>query len=361
MKKVFIIAEIGVNHNGQLDLAMKLIDTAKECGADAVKFQTFKAESLVTAYAEKADYQKENDAGSSTQLEMLKRLELSFEDHFKLKAYCEKQGIEFLSSAFDFECLNFLINDLKLQTIKVPSGETANYPFIYELAKSGVKAIVSTGMFEMSEIKTALSVMTKGYKNQPMDIKSLDQISLGEISNTLKDKISLLHCTTAYPCTPEDANIRVVETFKNTFKVPVGFSDHTQGFAAAMASVSLGATVIEKHITLDCNMEGPDHKASLDPAAFRNYVSLIRETEKVLGSSEKKPTPIEFKNRVFARKSVVAKKEMKAGDVFSIENIDLKRPGSGMSPLYYWDIIGKKAARDLKKDEMILEKDIHGS
>lgn len=360
MSKVYIIAEVGVNHNGKLDLAMKLIDVAKDCGADAVKFQTFKAESLVTAYAEKADYQKANDAASTSQLDMLKRLELSFEDHFKLKEYCAKKQIDFMSSAFDLECLKFLIYDLKLQTIKVPSGETANYPFIYELAKSQVKAVVSTGMFEMDEIKTALAVMVKGYKNEPMDIKSLEKLSLGEISEVLKDKISLLHCTTAYPCRPEDANIRVVETFKNVFKVPVGFSDHTQGFTGSLAAVSLGAKVIEKHITLDCNMEGPDHKASLDPVRFKEYVSLIRETEKVLGSSEKKPTDEELKNRVFARKSVVAKRSIKAGEAFNEQNIDLKRPGNGLSSLYYWDIMGKKAQRDLNKDEMILSKDING-
>ena len=359
MKKVYIIAEVGVNHNGQLDLAMKLIDVAKECGADAVKFQTFRAESLVTAYAEKADYQKANDTGSINQLEMLKKLEISFADHFKLKEYCEKRGIDFMSSAFDFECLRFLIHELKLQTMKVPSGETANYPFIYELAKSQVKAVVSTGMFEMNEIRTALAVMALGYQNKPMDIKKLEQISTEEMSQVLKDKISLLHCTTAYPCKPEDANIRVLETFKSTFKVPVGYSDHTEGFAASMAAVSFGATVIEKHITLDRNMEGPDHKASLDPIQFKQYVQFIRETEKVLGSPEKKPTEEELKNRVFARKSVVAKRPIRAGEVFSEENVDLKRPGNGLSPLCYWGMMGKKAVRDLKKDEMILSKDIH--
>ena len=359
MNQVYIIAEVGVNHNGRLDLAMKLIDVAKDCGADAVKFQTFRAESLVTAYAEKADYQKANDSSSSNQLEMLKKLEISFQDHFKLKEYCEKKQIEFLSSAFDFECLKFLIHELKLQTIKVPSGETANYPFIYELAKAQVKAIVSTGMFEMDEIKTALAVMAKGYRGQEMDIRSVHQMSIDEISTTLKDKISLLHCTTSYPCTAEDANIKVVETFKNTFKVPVGFSDHTEDFVAAMAAVSLGACVIEKHITLDTSMEGPDHKASMDPQQFKQYVELIRETEKVLGNGVKKPTAVELQNRVFARKSIVAKQPIRAGERFSEQNIDMKRPGNGMSPLNYWDILGKIAKRDFKKDEMILSKDVN--
>ena len=327
--KVLIIAEAGVNHNGSLEMAKRLVDTAKECGADIVKFQTAKLDSLVSKSAHMADYQKKNTGVEESQKEMLKKLLLGFDEFVELADYCKQVGIIFLSTPFDIESIKFL--DSMQDVWKVPSGEITNYPYLVEIGKTGKKVILSTGMAEMEEISSAIKVLEE---------------------NGTKD-ITILHCTTEYPAPIKDVNLRVMGTMRDVFGYPVGYSDHTQGIDVDLAAVALGATVIEKHFTLDRNLPGPDHKASLEPAELKAMVEGIRKIEMALGTAEKKPSDAEMKNRLVARKSIVAKTNIKCGELLSEDNITTKRPGSGISPMKWNDIIGTRAIKDFQEDELI--------
>ncbi|WP_217586175.1 N-acetylneuraminate synthase [Lentibacillus saliphilus] len=355
MTKTFIIAEAGVNHNGSLDLAFKLVDAAVNAQADAIKFQTFKTENLVTKSAEQADYQKKNIGKVSSQYDMLKKLELSYREFIELKQYCDKKGIMFLSTPFDLESVDFLVHDLNLSLMKIASGEITNAPYLYQIANLGVDVILSTGMATVEEIHNALAFLAYGYqKKENITFKNARQYyKTKEAKDVLKGKVSILHCTSEYPTPYEEINLNTIEYIKEKFDLPTGLSDHSQGIIAPVAAVAKGACIIEKHFTLDKKMDGPDHKASLDPLELKEMVESIRITEKALGDWEKKPIEIELKNREVARKSLVASCRIKRGETFSSNNLTVKRPGTGVAPYYYWDCIGKTATRNYEKDEMI--------
>lgn len=329
--RVFIIAEIGVNHNGDIKLAYKMIDKAIEAGVDAVKFQTFISNNLVSKFAEKAKYQEENCAEDGSQLEMIKKLELSFKEFKELKEYCDKREIMFLSTPFDFESIEFL-KSLNMDIYKIPSGEINNIPYLRKISKISDRVILSTGMSTMDEIEVAVNIFKK---------------------DGVKD-ITILHCNTEYPTPFQDVNLNVLETLRKKFKLEVGYSDHTLGIEVPIAAVALGAKVIEKHFTLDKNMKGPDHRASLDPVELRDMVNAIRNIEKSLGSSIKEPTQSEMKNINVARKSIVAKRNISIGDIFSEDNLTVKRPGYGIPPSEWENVLGKVATKNYKEDEMIL-------
>lgn len=327
MNRVFIIAEAGDNHNGSFELAKKLVDVAKNAGADAVKFQTFKTEEIVCADAQMAEYQKKNLGFEETQFEMIKKLELSFEHFIELKKYCDKSGILFLSTPFDIPSVDFLYS-LNLPVYKIPSGEITNLPYLRKINSYKTKVILSTGMADLNEIRAAL--------------------------NILKDcEVSLLHCTTEYPCPFDNVNLRAMDTLRKEFNLPVGYSDHTKGIEVSVAAVAMGATIIEKHFTLDKNMEGPDHKASLEPNELKQMVTSIRNIEMALGNGIKEPQDSEKKNIKIARKSIVAKCDIKKGDILTEENITVKRPGNGISPMRWDKIIGSEAKKDYRRDELI--------
>jgi N,N'-diacetyllegionaminate synthase len=327
--RILIIAEAGVNHNGSLEIAKKLIDTAKECGADIVKFQTAKLSSLVSKSAPMAEYQKENIGKEESQKEMLSKLLLPFDDYKILADYCKTMGIKFLSTPFDAESIEFL--DPLLDIWKIPSGEITNYPYLVKIAKTGKDIILSTGMCTMQEVEAAIKVLKENGAG----------------------KITILHCTTNYPTPMEDVNLKAMLSLKESFGCDVGYSDHTRGIEVPIAAAALGATVLEKHFTLDRNMEGPDHKASLEPEELKEMVQAVRNIEKALGTGIKEPTEAELKNRLVARKSIVAAKDIKMGELFTEDNITTKRPGSGISPMRWKDVIGTKAVRDFEEDELI--------
>ena len=332
MKKVLIIAEAGVNHNGDINLAKKLIEQAAKAGADVVKFQTFKANSCVSVSAKKAKYQLETTAKEESQLEMIKKLELSYKSHFELMKHCKKHGIAFLSTPFDLESVEFL-RGLDLPYFKIPSGEITNFPYLKAVAKCKKKVLLSTGMANLGEIEAALEILRKnGTKN-----------------------ITLLHCNTEYPTPFKDVNLNALKTLKEAFKLEVGYSDHTEGIVASLGAVALGAVVIEKHFTLDKTMEGPDHRASLEFEELKALCKGIRELEKALGSGIKKASKSEAKNKIIARKSLVAKREIQKGEKFSEQNLTTKRPGSGISAMRYEEYLGKRALKTYKKDELINE------
>lgn len=329
---VYIIAEAGVNHNGQLALAYRLVDAAMEAGVDAVKFQTFKAEKEISKFAEKAEYQKETTDIHETLLEMTKKLELDKEDHKNLLAYCQNKGIAFLSSASDLYSIDLLI-ELGLETWKIPSNEITDFPYLRKIGQLGKKVIMSTGMADIKEVKKALNTL----------------IEFG----TNKEDITVLQCNTEYPTPFEDVNLNAMLTLRDELDVKVGYSDHTIGIEVPIAAVALGAEVIEKHFTLDKNMEGPDHRASLEPHELKAMVSAIRNIEKVMGDGIKRPSPSEKKNIIIARKSIVAARDIMKDEVFSEENITTKRPGNGISPMKWDVIIGKRAIRNFTEDEPI--------
>ena len=332
MSKTLIIAEAGVNHNGNIDMAKRLIEAAAEAGVDYVKFQTFKSEKLVSRHATKADYQKANTGGEDSQLKMLQQLELSRDDHFLLIEHCKKCGIKFLSTAFDLESIEFL-HSLNLDLWKIPSGEITNLPYLRSIAQKGGRVIMSTGMCDLSDIEAALKVL---------------------ISNgTPEENITLLHCNTEYPTPWNDVNLRAMHDIAKRFNVPVGYSDHTRGIEVPIAAVALGATVIEKHFTLDNNLPGPDHKASLEPHQLKAMVDAIRHIECALGSGTKQVSESERKNMAIARKSIVAATEIKKGELFTPQNITVKRPGGGISPMKWDEVIGTTASHDYQPDEMI--------
>ncbi|WP_088228621.1 N-acetylneuraminate synthase [Desulfosporosinus sp. FKB] len=330
MAKTFVIAEAGVNHNGDIKLAKKLIDTAKSAGADAVKFQTFKAENLVSKVARKADYQKQSTGSDESQLEMIKKLELSFNDFQELKKYCVEKELLFLSTPFDLDSIDFL-EGLEIPIYKVPSGEITNLPYLIKIAQMGKSVIMSTGMSDLDEVGFALEVLRKNGAGT----------------------ITLLHCNTQYPTPFEDANIKAMLTLKQRFGVAVGYSDHTTGIEAPIAAVALGAEVIEKHFTLDKNMDGPDHKSSLNPQELKDMVKSIRNIEVALGDGIKRPSESETPNKEVARKSIVARRNIFTGEIFAEDNLTVKRPGSGISPLKWYEVLGKKAKRDFYEDELI--------
>lgn len=333
MKRTLIIAEAGVNHNGDIAKAKALIDKGAEAGVDYVKFQTFKAGNLVTKQAKRAAYQDKNTQDNDSQYEMLKKLELSQKDHQELIDYCTQKGVKFLSTGFDFESLEFLAG-LGITIAKVPSGEITNLPYLRKVATLFPEVILSTGMANITEIKDAVKVLTD--------------------NGVSKDKITVLHCNTEYPTPMEDVNLKAMLHIQRELGVPIGYSDHTLGIEVPIAAVALGATVIEKHFTLDKTLPGPDHKASLEPDELKAMVSAIRNIEKAIGGSGiKEVSASEAKNKPIARKSIVASKSIKKGDFFTEENITVKRPGIGISPMQWDEVIGKTAKKDFEEDDLI--------
>jgi len=354
-----IIAEAGVNHNGCEKTAMQLIDVAHEAGADIVKFQTFKASELVTHNAKKAEYQIHNSKIDESQFSMLSRLELSKNSHRKLAAHCNKLGIEFLSTAFDSDSLNFLISNFKLNHLKIPSGDITNAPLILKHAETGKDIILSTGMSTLGEIENALGVIAFGYigKHGLMpSAKAFQSAYFSELGRELiTQKVTLMHCTSEYPAPNKDINLNAIETLKASFKTKVGYSDHSIGIIVPIAAVAKGATIIEKHFTLDKSMTGPDHKASLDPRELKTMVQSIRDLESTFGNGLKGPQPSEIKNIDIARKSIIANRDIKKGSMICSEDLVVKRPGHGMSPFNYWNISGKISSKNYKEGELIEE------
>lgn len=328
--KTFIIAEAGVNHNGSFELAKQLVDKAVWAGVDCIKFQTFNSKNLVSKNAQKAEYQKKTTDSSESQLDMLKKLELSKEEFIELRDYCNQKGIMFLSTPFDLESIDFLAS-IGVKTWKVPSGEITNYPFLRAIGKRKEAVIMSTGMCTLDEVRDAIEVLkTFGTSD-----------------------ITLLHCTTEYPAPYDSVNLKAMLTLQKEFGYKIGYSDHTNGIEIPVAAVAMGASVIEKHFTLDKNMEGPDHKASLEPDELKQMVQSIRNVELALGDGIKKPSEAEKKNIAIARKSIVAACEIKKGEIFTEENLTAKRPGNGISPINWAEVLGKIAKRDFSEDELI--------
>jgi len=331
MGVTLIIAEAGVNHNGDINLAKRMIDAAAEAGVDYVKFQTFKAENLVQRKAKKAAYQIDNTDNAGSQFSMLKKLELSNENHNILIEYCKLKNVKFLSTAFDFESMDFLKN--KLDFYKIPSGEITNLPYLEKVAKLGLSVVMSTGMANMQEVKEAFSVLVK--------------------NGLKKEDITILHCNTEYPTPMEDVNLTAMLSIERELGVKIGYSDHTLGIEIPIAAVAMGASVIEKHFTLDRNMDGPDHKASLEPSELTAMVTAIRNIELALGDGIKKPSKSEQKNILIARKSIVSISAIKIGDIFTEQNISVKRPGNGISAMKWYDVLGTIADKNYKEDELI--------
>ena len=333
MKRTLIIAEAGVNHNGDIAKAKALIDKGAEAGVDYVKFQTFKAEKLVTKQAQRASYQDKNTQNNDSQYEMLKKLELSQALHQELMDYCNQKGVKFLSTGFDSESLVFLAQ-LGITIAKVPSGEITNLPYLRQVASLFPEVILSTGMATIDEIKDAAKVLID--------------------NGVSKDKITILHCNTEYPTPMEDVNLKAMLHIQRELGLPIGYSDHTLGIEVPIAAVALGATVIEKHFTLDKTLPGPDHKASLEPNELKAMVSAIRNIEKAIGGSGlKKVSKSEEKNKPIARKSIVASTDIKKGNIFTPENLTVKRPGTGISPMQWDEVIGKTAKKDFEEDDLI--------
>ena len=359
MSKIYVIAEAGVNHNGSSEMALQLVDAAVEAGADAVKFQTFTAEKLVTKSADKAEYQKKTSGAEESQFDMLKRLELSYEMHHQLIEYCSNKGITFLSTAFDTDNLHFLVDDLGLTTLKIPSGEITNGPLLLEHAQTGCDLILSTGMATLGEVEEALGVIAFALlgseaQNAKPSQAAFQQAYFSEQGQALlKDKVTVLHCTTEYPAPPEEINLNAMVTMQQAFGLKTGCSDHSEGITVPIAASAMGATLIEKHFTLDKSLPGPDHKASLEPDELRDMVTAIRMVEWVMGNGVKGPTPSEIKNRPIARKSLIAATDIKQGEKFSEENVTVKRPGTGISPMKYWGMVGKIAQSDIDKESLI--------
>ena len=334
MSKTIIIAEAGVNHNGSIELAKKLVDAAAEAGADYVKFQTFKANKIASKQAQKAAYQKQSTDVSESQLDMLKRLELDENAHLELIAYCKEKNIAFLSTAFDFESIE-LLQKLGITLGKIPSGELTNLPFLRKMAKAFPQIILSTGMANMDEVKATINALFQ--------------------AGTKKENLTILHCNTEYPTPFQDVNLKAMLTIEKELNVPIGYSDHTLGIEIPIAAVAMGAKVIEKHFTLDRTMEGPDHKASLEPSELKTMIASIRNIELALsGNGDKLTSNSEQKNKEIARKSIVAGKKIVIGETLTEENLTVKRPGNGISPMLWDSVIGQKATKDFEEDELII-------
>jgi N,N'-diacetyllegionaminate synthase len=329
---VFIIAEAGVNHNGSVDLAKQMIDVASNSGADAVKFQTFKAENLVSKNTQKAEYQKQTSSSSESQFDMIKKLELDMDAHKELLVYCQEKGIIFLSTPFDHDSINLLSN-LGLQIFKIPSGEITNLPYLRHIGSLGKKVILSTGMSTLHEVESALKIL----------------IGAG----TKKENTTILHANTMYPTPMEDVNLNAMITIQKELDIAVGYSDHTIGVEVDIAAVAMGASIIEKHFTLDQSMNGPDHRASLEPKELKSMVLAIRNIEIALGGDKKKPSPSESVNINVVRKSIVANQDIKKGDLLTDKNISVKRPGNGINPMKWDEVIGSIALKNYNADELI--------
>ena len=329
---VLIIAEAGVNHNGSIKKAKMLIDAAEKSGADYVKFQTFKAKTLVTKTAEKAEYQKEFTNSDESQFEMIKKLELDRKNHEELIDYCKIKNIQFLSTAFDQDSID-LLDELSMPFYKIPSGEITNLPYLRHIGSMGKPIVMSTGMANMAEVQSAINILME--------------------SGSQKEKITVLHCNTEYPTPMEDVNLKAMHTIKSELGVNIGYSDHTLGIEIPIAAVAMGATVIEKHFTLDRTLSGPDHAASLEPKELEDMVRAIRNIEKAFGNGIKTPSSSEIKNINIARKSIVAKKPIRKGEIFTDENLTVKRPGSGICPLEWDKVIGSRSKHHFKIDEII--------
>ena len=354
---VFIIAEAGVNHNGSLSTAQRLIDVAAAAGADAVKFQTFKASKVVSRHAPKAEYQERTTGETESQFDMLEKLELSESAHRALHAYAIARGIQFLSTPFDVDSLHFLVRELGLRIIKIPSGEITNAPFLLQVAHTGCRIILSTGMSTMEEVREALSILSFGVSMPVAAAPSRQAFEKAYVTEEgqrrLHERVTVLHCTTEYPAPLDDINLKAMNAMADEFHLPVGYSDHTLGIYVPIAAVARGAVLVEKHFTLDRNMPGPDHHASLEPDELSRMVQAIREIERVLGDGIKRPAPVEYKNRNVARRRLTAARDIAEGERFSSENLVCKRPGIGLSPIHYWECLGKPAPRAYRTDEAI--------
>ncbi|MBL1275517.1 MAG: N-acetylneuraminate synthase [Ectothiorhodospiraceae bacterium] len=360
MTDVYVIAEAGVNHNGELKRALAMVDAASETGADAVKFQTFLPAALASKHAVQANYQIRNQADSQddgdSQLTMLHRLALSFADHHALLTHCAKCNIEFLSSPFDLISARFLLEELALPRLKLGSGELTNGPLLLQIAQSGRQLILSTGMATLHEIREALGVIAFGLlqdSTPPSRTTFRDAFAQPQAQALLKKHVTLLHCTTEYPCPLDKVNLRAMDTLAETFALPTGYSDHTLGIHVSLAAVARGAQLIEKHFTLDRQLPGPDHLVSLEPDELKTMIDGIRDISRALGSADKAPTPEEKNNMSVARKSLVAAQAIRRGDTFTTENVTIKRPGSGRSPMDYWAILGQTARQNYDADEVI--------
>jgi N-acetylneuraminate synthase len=355
VERTFVIAEAGVNHNGSLDLALRLVDVAADAGADAVKFQTFKAGELATTAAARAQYQITNMGEQGTQLEMLRRLELDNAAHESLARHCERRQIRFMSTAFDAASLDFLAG-FGMPAIKIPSGDVTCAPLLLQASRLGTPLIVSTGMCDLDDVRAALGVIAFGLTQPgfPAGRVTCDRAYASEAGReALQRKVTLLHCVTQYPTPPAAVNLRAMGTMTSEFGLPVGYSDHTLGYDVALAAVALGATVIEKHFTVDRSLPGPDHAASLEPGELQRMIAGIRTIELALGDGRKVPAEQELGNRNIARRSLVAAHAIRRGDLYTAESLAFKRPGHGVSPMNYWDVLGRRASRDFAADELI--------
>ncbi len=365
-ERITVIAEAGVNHDGNIERALALVDAAAGAGADVVKFQTFRPAALASRHAPRAGYQVRNDTAhqDDSQLAMLQRLALGDDDHFRLREHCRARGIEFLSSPFDADSAHFLIEDMALPRLKLGSGELTNAPLLLQIARSGRPLILSTGMATPEEIRQALGVLAFGYLNDTLNDTLNEETPPSEPAfaaafermdgyQLLAWNVTLLHCTSEYPAPFIDVNLRAMDHLRDTFGLPVGFSDHTPGIHIAIAAAARGARMIEKHFTLDRNLPGPDHRASLEPSELQAMVEGIRQVEQALGDGEKRVADSERNNRAIARKSLVAAKPIRTGEAFSKDNLTAKRPGDGLAPLHYWALLGRAAGRDYAADEAI--------
>lgn len=355
---VYIIAEAGVNHNGSLALAKELVRAASECGADAVKFQTFVTEKLVTGTARKAEYQNENDASSGTQAEMLKKLELSYADFLELSEECKKCEIDFMTTCFDSESLEVIVRDTAPKSLKIGSGDLTNLPLLIEHARTGIDVIISTGMATLSEVEDALAALAYGYLEatdaEPSSYRWLKHhYFTAEAMEQIKSKVTILHCVTDYPARPGDLNLDAIRQLRDAYKFSVGYSDHSLGIEACCAAVALGARCLEKHITLDKGMAGPDHAASASPEEFKAFVQAIRNLEQALKPKVKAPTQRELANLEVARKYIVAAQDIAAGEPLTRNNIEIKRSATGLLPNQYWDLLGKPASKAYSSGESI--------
>lgn len=356
MSQVFVIAEAGVNHNGSVDMALALVEAAAKSGANAVKFQTFRADEVASRTAAKAGYQAKATGNLESQLDMLRRLELSREAHRILSDRCRERGLAFLSTPFDLDSARFLAEELDVSRIKIPSGEITNGPLLLGIARLGRPVILSTGMSTLDEVEQALGVIAFGYlgaSTRPSEASFKAALASPEGRAALNAKVSLLHCTTEYPAPFDQVNLRAMDTLASAFGLPVGLSDHTMGTAVAVAAAARGAAIIEKHFTLDRGLPGPDHMASLEPDELEALVSAIRQVESALGSPQKQPAPVELPNLPIARRSLVAAAPVRQGEPWTEANLACKRPGTGLSPMRFWDLLGRPAGRDYGTDDPV--------
>ncbi len=356
LSPVYIIAEAGVNHNGSLARALNMVDVAAQAGADAIKFQSFNPEALVSPMADKADYQKKYGSANESQLNMLKKLALTKKQQLQLATACHKHGIDFLSSPFDMDSASFLMNEIRPKFIKVASGEITNGPLLYHITQHDYPMVLSTGMSSLEEVKNALALICFCYLNKTATpTEALVQQTYQSLQGKaiLQKNIWLLHCTTEYPCPFEHINLRAIKTLQTAFQLSTGLSDHSNGHYAAIAAVAIGATIIEKHFTLDKALAGPDHQASLEPQELASMVNAIRITEISMGNAVKQASHTEQKNKSVARKSLVAACDIKQGEAFTLHNLTTKRPGHGISPMEYWNLLGKTSTHSYTKNDLI--------